>query len=287
MSSHKMPRPCHCQATRCPDCATRCPDRANVKPQDAQTVPLSSHKMPRPCQCQATRCPDRATVKPQDAQTVPMSSHKMPRPCHCQATRCPDCATRCPDRASVKPQDCQTAYLATLPSGKGFSFRHNSTQPTEERIFTSAATAKTREASDDVDVKVFLPEAELRLLQYPEPWSHGDPDAFQPFLRHVGQLDHPDVLRGKVLGVALSHRQTDRQKASKLVFYAQSTGRLYQGDRKRDKTDHPQRWKNHWSFLISVTTARKKNYKKERNRKKYKYKIIQEKKRMKCYAKLL
>ena len=209
------PRRCRCQVARRPDCAI-------VKPQDAQTVPMSSHKMPRRCQCQAARCPDRANVKPQDAQivpqdaqTVPMSSHKMPRLCHKMPRLCQCQAKRCPDCANVKPQDAQTAYLATLPSGEGFSFRHNSTQPTEERIFTSAATAKTREASDDVDVKVFLPEAELRLLQYPEPWSHGDPDAFQPFLRHVGQLDHPDVLRGKVLGVALSHRQTDRQTESK------------------------------------------------------------------------
>ena len=102
------PRRCRCQVARRPDCAI-------VKPQDAQTVPMSSHKMPRRCQCQAARCPDRANVKPQDAQivpqdaqTVPMSSHKMPRLCHCQATRCPDCATRCPGYANVKPQDAQT-----------------------------------------------------------------------------------------------------------------------------------------------------------------------------------
>ena len=247
MSSHKKPRRCQCQAARCPDRANVKPQDAQIVPQDAQTVPMSSHKMPRLChkmprlcQRQGTRCPDCATVKPQDAQTVPqdaqavpMSSHKMPRLCHKMPRLCQCQATRCPDCANVKPQDAQTAYLATLPSGEGFSFRHNSTQPTEERIFTSAATAKTREASDDVDVKVFLPEAELRLLQYPEPWSHGDPDAFQPFLRHVGQLDHPDVLRGKVLGVALSHRQTDRQKASKLVFYAQSTGAVISGRQKK------------------------------------------------------
>ena len=100
------PRRCRCQVARRSDCA-------NIKPQDAQTVPMSSHKMPRLCQCQATRCPDCATVKPQDAltvpqdaQAVPMSSHKMPRLCHCQATRCQECAT-------VKPQDAQTVPLSS------------------------------------------------------------------------------------------------------------------------------------------------------------------------------
>ena len=230
MSSGKMPRQCQCQVARRPDCAivkpqdarlcqcqvARCPDCANVKWQDAQIVPMSSHKMPRLCQCQATRCPDCANVKWQDAQTVPMSSGKMPRLCQCQATRCPD------------------SLSGNTPLRKWVQFPAQQ-YPADRRthFFTSAATAKTREASDDVDVKVFLPEAELRLLQYPEPWSQGDPDAFQPFLRHVGQLDHPDVLRGKVLGVALSHRQTDRQTASKLVFYAQSTGAVISGRQKK------------------------------------------------------
>ena len=192
------PRRCRCQVARRPDCAI-------VKWQDAQTVPLSSHKMP-----------DCVNVKWQDAQTVPMSSGKMPRLCQCQATRCPD------------------SLSGNTPLRKWVQFPAQQ-YPADRRthFFTSAATAKTREASDDVDVKVFLPEAELRLLQYPEPWSQGDPDAFQPFLRHVGQLDHPDVLRGKVLGVALSHRQTDRQTASKLVFYAQSTGAVISGRQKK------------------------------------------------------
>ena len=57
--------------------------------------------------------------------------------------------------------------------------------------------------SDDVDVEVLLPEAQLGLLQDAEAGPHGDADALQSIFRHVGQLDHPDVLLCEVLSVAL------------------------------------------------------------------------------------
>ena len=60
--------------------------------------------------------------------------------------------------------------------------------------------------SHNVDVEVFLPEAHLRLLQYPLPWTHGDPDLLKSLFIHVRQLQDTDLLWLKIRPIFLKVR---------------------------------------------------------------------------------